>query len=233
MNSTSSLGNNPSLNPADNGTLAGTLGFVFKKLSQSVEKMLPAQVIAYDRTTNRVQVQLLITLVTTNGSLVSRSQLASIPVLVLGGGGFMINFPLVAGNLGWVCANDRDISLFLQTYQESPPNTVRMFSFSDGVFIPDIMTGYTIQAEDSGNMVIQNAAGTVRVALWPAQVKITAPTIVLQGAVDIVGGVTITGDVTGDLTLNGNLQVNGEINETGNMLVTGNIGATGTITPGV
>lgn len=204
--------NLPSINPADNGSLAGTLQFAFGKLMQSgVEGMLPAKVIAYDRTTNRVQVQILIAIVGTDGTQTPRQQVASIPVLQFGGGGYLLNFPLNPGNLGWIAANDRDISLFLQSYTDTPPNSGRMFSFSDGLFIPDVMTGYTISAGDAGNAVLQNLDGTVKISLTPTGVVIT-------------GGMTIVGGMSGS---------GGSLTFTGNLNVVGNITATGDITPHV
>ena len=118
--------NNPSLNPVDNDTIVGSIQFAYNKLIQQTDGMLPAEVIAYDRETNRVQVQLLITLITTDGSQVPRAQIASLPVLLLGGGNYSISFPLNKGDLGWVMANDRDISLFLQSLAQSAPNSNRV-----------------------------------------------------------------------------------------------------------
>ncbi|OWK36891.1 hypothetical protein [Fimbriiglobus ruber] len=42
----------PSRNPADNDTLTGLLKLVLTKALQNTADMLPARVIAYDRTTN-------------------------------------------------------------------------------------------------------------------------------------------------------------------------------------
>lgn len=218
------INNNPSLNPADNGTLAGTMNFVFSKLMQQTNGMLPAQVIKYDRDANRVQVQLLISMLTTNGEIIARSQLASLPVLVIGGGGYMINFPLNPGDLGWVAANDRDISLFLQSYSQVPPNTTRMFDFADGLFIPDAMKGYTIDPIDDGNMVIQNLAGTVKIALSPTAVTITAPAVVVNGPLAANGGITASGGLTP-------VNIVGNVMMTGDLRVVGNITASGAITP--
>lgn len=224
---------NPSIDPADNDTLAGMLQFTFKKMMQGTDNKLPAQVIAYDRTNNRVQVQLLISQVTTNNTLVSRSQLASIPVFRFGGGGFMVNFNLIAGDLGWVIASDRDISLFLQSYAEAPPNTGRMFSFSDGLFFPDSMTGFTILDEDADNFVIQNTDATVKIAFSQTYIKITAPTVILDGPSQINGlltatdGIIITGGGAVPFNVTGNMDM------TGDLAVTGNITATGDITPHV
>ncbi|WP_202973956.1 Gp138 family membrane-puncturing spike protein [Fimbriiglobus ruber] len=61
--------------------------------------MLPAQVIAYDRTTNRAQVQPLIAVVTTANQVVQRAQ-SSVPVFQYGGGGFVLSFPVMTGDTG-------------------------------------------------------------------------------------------------------------------------------------
>ena len=212
--------NNPSLDPADNNSLAGTIRFAFSKLIQNVNGMLPAQVIEYDRVNNRVQVQLLISLITTDGSAVPRAQIASLPVAQFGGGGFFLSFPLNTGDLGWVLANDRDISNFLQTYAQSIPNTNRISQFSDGLFIPDIMRGYTIAGENATSAVLQNIDGSVSIALSNT-------------------GVTITAAETVTINAGHNLNVNAAANMlftiangVGLLGVVGSIVATGTILPG-
>lgn len=165
----------PSIDPANYSSLLGVFRVALGKFLQGTDDMLPGIVIAYNRTTNRAQVQPLIQMVTTNGTLLPRAQIASVPVEIPGGGSALMSFNLVPGNLGWIKANDRDISLFKQYYNQQAPNTKRLHSFEDAVFIPDIMTGYTINAEDAANAVFQNAAGTVCLALWPTQFKMTVP----------------------------------------------------------
>lgn len=204
----------PSLNPANNGSLVGAIQTAFNKFMQGVSDMLPAKVVAFDRSSNRAQVQPLIALVTTNNEIVSRAQLASLPVMQLGGGGFVLSFNLKKNDLGWIKASDRDISTFLKYYKESSPPTARMHSFSDAIFIPDVMTGYNISGDDLENAVIQNLNGTVKISLGVEKIKISAPTI----EIDSVTSVTINSQ---NATLVGNLNV------------IGNITATGSITPGV
>lgn len=193
--------NRPSLDPADNDSLSGLLRSAFGKLTQSMDDMLPARVVAFDRATNRAQVQPLVQVLTTDGQVVTRAQVASVPVLQIGGGGFVLNFPIKPGDLGWIKANDRDISLFLQSFAEAKPNTVRMHSFADGLFIPNILTGFTIAGEDADNVVLQTLDGSVRIAVWPGKVKITAPQlhivadVLIEGDVTIEGGITSTGDI--------------------------------------
>lgn len=190
-------GNMPDIDPANNNSLAGTLQFAFYKMMQGVNGMLPAQVIAYDRDTNRVQVQLLIAVVSTSGAQISRPQVASIPVLMLGGGNFFLSYNLNAGDLGWVIANDRDISLFLQSYKEAAPNTARVKSFSDGLFIPSVMTGYTIDPSDAENAVLQSLDGTVKISLGTAQIKVAAPAVIIESPSVALGEGTLSALMNG------------------------------------
>jgi len=220
-------GNQPDIDPANNDSLAGTIQFAFSKLLQGVNGVLPAQVIKYDRETNRVQVQLLISVVTTSGAVVARPQIASIPVLVSGGGNTFLSFPLVAGNLGWVVANDRDISLFLQSYTQTAPNTGRIKNFADGVFVPDIMHDYTVDPSDATAAVLSTKDGTVRISVSQSGIKIispggttiTSPSIVLQGDVT----------VTGNEHINGNLVVDGMSTLTGVVTMPNGAGFSGSI----
>ena len=168
---------NPSLDPSNNDTIIGAFRWILRKFLQGTDDLLPAKVIAFDRAANRVQVQPLIAIVSTANERISRAQIASLPVVQYGGGGMILSFNLVAGDLGWIKASDRDISLFKQSYEEAVPNTQRMHNFSDAVFIPDVMTGYTIKEEDAAHAVLQTKDGSVRIAIWPDKVKITAPNV--------------------------------------------------------
>jgi len=201
--------NNPNIDPANNGSLVGTISFAYQQLLAKTDGMLPAKVITYDRENNRVKVQILITMVTTDGSQVPRPTVASIPVLIIGGGGFSLSFPLKAGDLGWIMANDRDVSLFLQTYAQAQPNTRRVKNFSDGMFIPDVMRTYNWNAGTDGYVTLQSENGKASVSIG-----INPLTTATE--------VNIKAD-----------RVNVEFNNpiTGILAVYGNINATGTITP--
>jgi hypothetical protein len=225
--------NLPSIDPANLGSMPGTLNFVFHKLMQGqFDSMLPAKIISYDRTLNRAQVQPLITILNTNGTQTPRPQYASVPVMVFGGGGVVMSFNLPSGSLGWICANDRDISAFLNDYKQSAPNTNRMFNFSDGVFIPDVMMGYTVAEEDETNASIQTLDGTIKITIGSNGIKIAVPE--LSGSITLEGNVV----VTGLLTANGGLAGSGGAGPntatlTGNLRVIGDITASGDITPHV
>lgn len=201
--------NNPDVDPASNYSLVGVINFAFQKMMQSMNNMLPAQVTEYDRENNRVSVQIMINLVTTDGQQVPRPHLVNIPVLILGGGTFSISFPLETGDLGWVLANDRDISLFLQTYNQSPPNTTRLNNFADGLFIPDLMRTYNYDSSKDGWFILESQDGSMSIEMGIDSTNNNAPTVNVNAGrtnININAGAT-----TDYLTLNGNLWVSGII----------------------
>ncbi len=241
---------NPSINPADEDTLTGSILFAFKKLMQQYNNCLPGKVIAFSRNPNRAQIQILIPMINTNGEVISRPQVASVPVEQFGGGGIALLFNLVPGDLGWIEATDRDISTFLQSYTEQPPQTFRMHDFSSSKFRPNIMKGFTIAEEDATNCVLQTLDGTIKISIGEDGIVIKAPTdkgIKLDSKVTITDDLIIEGDLhlEGDAQIDGNTQINGTLGVdekitggaglmiTGDERVIGNITATGDITPHV
>lgn len=192
--------NIPSKDPADEGSLGGALRSVFRKLMQGTDGMLPATVVSYDRTANVATVRPLIALLTTSGETVKRAQVAQVPVIALGGGGFVINFPLQAGDRGWIEASDRDISLFLQSGDDAAPNTLRLHSFEDGRFIPDLYAAFDVSEVAGDAMTIQSTNGAVRLELSPAGIKMTAPDVTINTDQLTVNGNVVT---VGTLTNNG------------------------------
>ena len=166
-----------SRDPSNDDSLLGTFREVLRKFLQSTDDLLPAEIEVYDRRRNIARVRPLIQLIDTEGNLFNRAPYSDIPVLILGGGGFLMSFNLPAGSKGWIKASDRDISIFRQSFMAAPPNTVRMHKFEDAVFIPDVMTGYTIAAEDSQAMVIQSTTGSVKLSMTDDRINIEAPAI--------------------------------------------------------
>ena len=165
----------PSIDPADYGSLIGTLKHYMTKFTQNLDDQLPAKVIAYNAATNQAMVQPLVPFVTTDNQLVQRPQVV-VPVRMDGAGGFVVYVPVKTGTLGWLKANDRDISEFLQTKQAAAPNTQRKHSFEDAVFVPDAgLNGFTISDDDQGNLVIQNSDGTVKISVSNTGIGINGP----------------------------------------------------------
>lgn len=185
----------PSKDPADEGTLAGTFRQVFRKLLQNVDGMLPAVVESYDREANVATVRPVIALLTTTGAKVPRAAVARVPVLALGGGGFVLNFPLKQGDRGWIEASDRDISLFVQSMNDAHPNTLRMHSFEDGRFIPDVFGAFEVGDVADDAVTLQSYDGSVRIEMSPTRIRYVAPLHEFDGLAKFNDGVHTFGDL--------------------------------------
>lgn len=198
---------------------AAGMAALFNADALRTNKLIPARILQYNRTTNVATVQPLVMLVDVNDNARTRNQIASAPVLSLGGGGFTVNFPLKDGNLGWILAADKDISTFLENLAPAPPNTMRKHRFEDSWFVPDVFRKYVINAEDDANMVITSVDGTTRVSIGEGVVNITAP-----GSARVTTPTwTLDGDgvVTGNFTIQKNLTVTGMTNVNGGFSATG------------
>jgi hypothetical protein len=160
-------------------------------INKKMQKSLPVKVtkVSSDRKFVNVQPQILV--VDSEGGTIIRGEIKGIPVVTSGASNFLISFDISVGDLGWIEASDRDISLFKQSYEQSKPNTKRMHNFSDARFVPDIMTNFVIAEEDAGALVIQNRDGSVKISLNSSRIKMQSPSdIEINGA-----KITPSGDV--------------------------------------
>jgi hypothetical protein len=164
------------LDPADVRDLGGAFRMIFRKLMQNTDGMLPASVVAVDAERNYVTVQPMIKIVGTGGTQLPRAQIVQVPLFNAGAGSYVLSFPVTPGDLGWIVASDRDISLYLQNNQQSPPNTRRMHSFEDGLFIPDMARLWTLAGGDAAKVVLQNKDGTIKITLGADQITLVHPT---------------------------------------------------------
>ena len=209
----------PNKNPASAGSFAGLLAFAQRKQAMDMHGQLPAMVLSYDRAHNVATVQPMISVRATNGQSWQRAPIAKVPVLALGGGGYCVTFPLAKGDFGWIEASDRDISLFMQSKQNSTPNTDRLHSFEDGRFVPDAFSQYTFGG-DAGSMVIQSYDNSVSITVGPGKITLKAATVEIDASV----AVNITTPTT---TVNGNIAQGGGAGATSTL---SNVATTGTLT---
>lgn len=166
----------PNSQQANEGNMGGiTNDFLADWLRNEVDGMVPARVVSYDDLTNRATLHPIVMMGGTDGSKVPRGDVSNIPVFRFGGGGIFMRFPLKAGDLGWLAANDNDISLIMQGGGvEDWPNTTRQCKFSDAMFFPDTLKAWIIDGANAENAVWQTMDGQVCVSLGVAGVKIKA-----------------------------------------------------------
>lgn len=168
----------PSQKPGQSDSLSGSMDLVLRKFLLDVDDMLPARIVSYDRNANRAQIDILYKVTMTDGSLNPLMAPAEVPALTIGGGGMCLTFPIKPGDLGWIKASDRDMSLFLQSYEAEPGNTTRLHCFEDGVFIPDVMKDFVVS--DSEAATLQTIDGTTSVAVKPGSIVLTAGSTVVS-----------------------------------------------------
>ncbi|QLX25069.1 hypothetical protein HV271_09700 [Citrobacter freundii] len=168
----------PSQKPGQSDSLSGSMDLVLRKFLLDVDDMLPARIVSYDRNANRAQIDILYKVTMTDGSMNPLMAPAEVPVLTIGGGGMCLTFPIKPGDLGWIKASDRDMSLFLQSYEAEPGNTTRLHCFEDGVFIPDVMKDFVVS--DGAAATLQTIDGTTSVAVKPGSIVLTAGSTVVS-----------------------------------------------------
>lgn len=175
----------PSRRPADEGTLAGVISLAIQKALQSTDGMMPVEVVAYDRATNRATVRHLIQMTGSDGQRVSRANVSSVRVMQPGNGAFSISLPIKPGDKGWLMAADRDLSIFQdQGLGEAAPNTDRMKSFQDGVFMPDAMSNGNAPAGQDDKVVIGSNSGSAYMSFDDSgfEFKFGGNTLTMDGA---------------------------------------------------
>jgi hypothetical protein len=210
-----SLQNNPIVNqmPPQKRRLSSALKGVLDAFQIDHEQMIPAQIVSYNRAINQATVQPMVMYVGADDSTQSRNTISNVPCLSLGGGGFHVSFPLKQGDFGWLLASDRDISNFLQSMQNSPPNTYRMHKFTDSLFVPDVIRNYTINSSDASAMVIQSTDGTTRISISEGTINVYGPTAL--NFYTPLASFSQNVAVGGNLTVTGNTVVNGGLNANG------------------
>jgi hypothetical protein len=190
----------PNTQQANSGNMSGvTNEFLANWLRNEVDGMVPARVVSYDDTTNRAVLHPIVMMGGTDGSKIARADVHNIPVFRFGGGGMFMRFPLKAGDLGWLAANDNDISLIMQGGgAEDWPNTTRQCKFSDAMFFPDTFKAWVIAGANAENAVWQTEDGQTCIALGVNGVKISKGATTLNMTAE---GIAMTGP-PGGLTYN-------------------------------
>ena len=192
------MDNFSNIDSSQDESLSSTFDFINNKIKQGLNIMLPCQVLAVDRKKNRVKVLPLIALLKTNGETMNRAIIDDIPICNLSAGGFIINFPIKVGDFGYIKSNDRDISLFKQSYKNSKPNTTRKNDFADSIFIPDVINQnlYDISGEDSEALVIQSYDNSTKISMSNGKIILQADTIEQRATNHIFTNGTIKHDGT-------------------------------------
>ncbi len=135
------------------------------------------------------------------------------PVIVLGGGGGALTFPISAGDECLVLFNDRDLDNWFQGGAGAAVATPRLHSFADGIALvglrslTNVLTGY-----DATRAVLRNGeGGSTMVGVGPTLIKIANQQFTLnlllqelltelQSLVTQIAAITVTSTTPGNPT---------------------------------
>lgn len=191
----------PSYNPSDATSIIGGLKIFKKNIMSDLECCMPCVVQSYDASSNTVMVLPAIKVATSVGEYVNRGAI-KLTAWRFASGGYVIHYPINAGDTGWIIASDVDTSLFKQQKVTSDPNTYFKHKYHFGYFLPDAMNGYNVSSDDNGRLVLQNQSGSEKISIGQSDTKIvstnlsiTATNLNVTGTSKFDGDVTITGDM--------------------------------------
>ena len=150
------------------------------------------KVVAFDEGAMTVDVQPL-TRYPDEDTFQTKPQVLSVPVGMVYGGGWVFRPIYKAGDIGYVLYLDRDSDAVIAGGAEADPNTERLHSGDDAVFVGGVRTGSNqISGLPSGTLCMGTVDGSVSLSMT-------------KTGIDIKGNVTITGDLT---TTGGTVRLN-------------------------
>lgn len=105
-----------------------------------VNTAMPGEVVAYDASTRRADIQPAIMKKDRSGDVGARAQIPGVPVLFLGGGGFTQTFPVNKGDEVLLIYSQRSIDRWATIGGVVDPRDGRKFNASDALAIPTPMS---------------------------------------------------------------------------------------------
>lgn len=147
------------------------------------------KVVAFDESAMTVDVQPIVKC-PDEDAFQSKPQILSVPVALVFGGGFVFRPVYKSGDIGAVLYLDRDSDAAIAGGAESNPNTERLHSGDDAVFIGGIRAGSKqISGLPPGTLCAGTETGSVYFAIGNDGITI-------KGNITITGSVEVSTDVT-------------------------------------
>lgn len=128
-----------------------------------------------------------------------------LPFFRLQGGSNAVIVDPRPGDIGLAVVADRDISAVKAARATANPGSLRRFSLADGIYIGGILNGAPTQwvhFSDEGIHIFS-----------PAEVRITAPSILMEAETVVIEASDSTTVTTPTFTVNGNTVLNGSISQ--------------------
>lgn len=192
------------LQPSTLWGVHNNLAFIVQQALSKVQTATVVKVIACSNAggvspVGTVDVQILVNQISGQKVATPHVTMYGLPYLRIQGGSNAVIIDPQPGDIGIAVFASRDITTVKSTKAQASPNTFRMHDFADGMFLGGLLNGAPLQ-------YVQFGSGGVAI-VSPGTITLTAPNIVLNGAVAQSGGnvtmaedLTVSGDVVADLT---------------------------------
>ena len=215
----------------DYGLLPTMLQFVLQQFRRTLSTCMPSRLRSFDRASRRAVMEDSIKVRMTSGEEKPRAPTADVPIIFPGGGGYILTFPLQAGDQLLRVANERGLSEFKRTFAEASPDAGSFLEAKDAVALPGFGPLSITPAGEGA--VLQTVDGSVYIEVHDDRIKVVkgSQTIELDDAglrADITGDVTVeaSGDITAEaggtatveapsIVLDGNVRITGTLNVSG------------------
>lgn len=185
--------------PSDDASAYNELVFQINAIMKRVNTCMPVQVTAVKAgglgPVGFVDVQVMVTQLTGNNTVVANPSIQNVPYFRVQGGKNAVIIDPQVGDIGVACFCQRDISSVKKVRAVAPPGSHRMFSFSDAVYFGGTLNGTPeqyIKFDGSGIAVYS-----------PTKITCTAPEILMEAEnsitmdaplVEITGSIGQTGE---------------------------------------
>lgn len=185
--------------PSDDASAYNELVFQINAIMKRVNTCMPVQVTAVKAgglgPVGFVDVQVMVTQLTGNNTVVANPSIQNVPYFRVQGGKNAVIIDPQVGDIGVACICQRDISSVKKVRAVAPPGSHRMFSFSDAVYFGGTLNGTPeqyIKFDGSGIAVYS-----------PTKITCTAPEILMEAensitmdapVVEITGSIGQTGE---------------------------------------
>lgn len=184
---------------SDDASAYNELVFQINAIMKRVNTCMPVQVTAVKAgglgPVGFVDVQVMVTQLTGNNTVVANPSIQNVPYFRVQGGKNAVIIDPQVGDIGVACFCQRDISSVKKVRAVAPPGSHRMFSFSDAVYFGGTLNGIPeqyIKFDGSGIAVYS-----------PTKITCTAPEILMEAVnsitmdaplVEITGSIGQTGE---------------------------------------
>ena len=175
----------------------GFFNSIIDRCAENVRVSIPCRIERYDRVNHIADLRVLFNWQMADGSIINGCVLKNITIRRLLAGGFLIDFPILEGDTGWLFACDRDAYDSKKESAPRLPTTPLVDSYGSGFWIPDQWGSDSklgISGVDDGRLVIQSKDGTQKISVGNQDITITG-TVNINGTLNVSELITANGDL--------------------------------------